>query len=79
MLIFAKILLISLLVYLFSAITYYAFGWFKWLYHGLLKWHTPDYDKGQTFDTHNIYASCKHCGQEITQDSQGRWLPIGGK
>lgn len=68
-----------MVLFMAAAFIYSALGWFKWLYHDRLGWHLPDFDKGKTFDACNIYASCRHCGKEITQDSQGNWFLSGGE
>ena len=52
---------------------YFKLGWFKFWYHDLLAWHTPD-DGPESFDGCSIHARCKHCGKEIMQDSQGNWF-----
>lgn len=52
---------------------YFKFGWFKFYYHDLLGWHTPD-DSPQWSDGCSQHARCKHCGQDIIQDSQGNWF-----
>lgn len=52
---------------------YFKLGWFKFFYHDLLGWHTPD-DGPESFDGCSIHARCKHCGKEIMQDSQGNWF-----
>ena len=44
------------------------------IYHDLIGWHLPNYDKGIKRDRVNTYAICKHCGKEIMQDSQGNWF-----
>jgi hypothetical protein len=52
---------------------YFKWGLFKWFYHDIMGWHTPD-DKPKTFDGLSIHATCKHCGEDIMQDSQGNWF-----
>ena len=51
---------------------YFKFGLFKFFYHGLLSWHTPD-DSPQSFNGLNLHAKCKFCGEDIIQDSPGNW------
>lgn len=52
---------------------YFKFGFLKVYYHDLLGWHIPD-DSPQGFDGCSVHAKCKHCGEEIMQDSQGNWF-----
>ena len=52
---------------------YFKFGFLKILYHDLLGWHTPD-DSPQSFDGCSQHATCRHCGKDIMQDSQGNWF-----
>ena len=52
---------------------YFNFGWFKWFYHKILGWCTPD-DSPQWSDGCSQHARCKHCGREIMMDSQGNWF-----
>lgn len=52
---------------------YLKLGWFKFFYHDLLAWHTPD-DSPQYSDGCSQHATCKHCGNDIMQDSQGNWF-----
>lgn len=40
----------------------------------LMKWHTPDKEKGQYYLNLSLHASCKYCGKDIMQDSQGNWF-----
>lgn len=51
---------------------YLSLGWFKFFYHGLLGWHRPD--DTLECDGVNIKSTCKYCGKEIMQDSQGNWF-----
>ena len=44
---------------------------FKWFYHDILGWHLPDDDCG--YDGCSYTATCKLCGKDILQDSQGNW------
>lgn len=45
---------------------------FKWFYHDKLGWHIPN-DK-QSFNGCSCCSTCKLCGKEIMQDSQGNWF-----
>lgn len=66
------VMVITALFYL-SMIMYLKFGWFHKLYHDILKCHMPD-DSKQTFDGCSMHATCKYCGKDIMQDSQGNWF-----
>lgn len=52
---------------------YFKFGFMKFWYHDVLDWHTPD-DKPQHHDGCSYHATCKYCGKDIMQDSQGNWF-----
>ena len=52
---------------------YFKFGFMKFWYHDVLGWHMPD-DKPQHHDGCSQHATCKYCGEEIIQDSQGNWF-----
>ena len=56
-----------------GAALYFEFGLFKFWYHDVLHWHTPD-NSPQWFDGCSTHAKCKHCGRDIMQDSQGDWF-----
>lgn len=45
---------------------------FKFFYHDLLGWHIPNNELG--FDGCSLISTCKICGKEILQDSQGNWF-----
>ena len=45
---------------------------FKWFYHNVLEWHLPNEEQG--FDGCSIHSTCKFCGKDIMQDSQGNWF-----
>lgn len=49
-------------------------GWFKWLYHDILKWHVPKEETIIYDSLGNAYAICKYCEDTIQQDSQGNWF-----
>lgn len=53
---------------------YFKLGWFKFFYHDILGWHTPDKKIEQWSDGCSQHAICKHCGRDIMQDSQGNWF-----
>ena len=48
-------------------------GWFKWLYHDILKWHIPKEDSIIS-DGFIRWGVCKYCDEVIQQDSQGNWF-----
>ena len=52
---------------------YFAFGFLKIFYHDLAGWHRPD-DSPKRFDGITTHATCKYCGKDIMQDSQGNWF-----
>lgn len=47
-------------------------GWGKKLYHDKLGWHRPNKEINAVGI--NFKSTCKHCGKEIIQDSQGNWF-----
>ena len=53
---------------------YFKFGLFKFFYHDLMGWHTPDENAEETFDGASIHSKCKYCGRDIMMDSQGNWF-----
>ena len=61
------------------AIAYIRTGFAKRFYHDVLGWHEPA-DGSRHFPYMNLspHATCRHCGREIIQDSQGNWFTIGG-
>lgn len=61
-----------LAVFFVPAILYLKLGWFRTLYHDVLGWHEPNKDRW--YDGCSVHATCKHCGKEIMQDSQGNWF-----
>jgi len=44
----------------------------KWFFHNVMKWHLPNNE--ESFDGCSIHSTCKFCGKEIMQDSQGNWF-----
>lgn len=48
-------------------------GLFKKLFHDILGWHLPD-DSPQWCDGCSIHSTCRYCGADIMQDSQGNWF-----
>ncbi len=53
-------------------------AWLKKFAHDKLGWHTPDQSK-LWFDGATIHSTCKRCGEDIGQDSQGNWFSFGKK
>ena len=51
---------------------YFNFGFGKWFFHDVMKWHRPD--ETNSFDGCSFHSRCKICGKEIMQDSQGNWF-----
>lgn len=70
---FCVVAVLSILWLYLGSWLYFKFGFGKRYYHDILGWHTPD-DSPQWFDGCSEHARCKHCGQEIMQDSQGNWF-----
>ena len=52
---------------------YFKFGFLKFFYHDVLHWHIPD-NSTHYFDGLSDHATCKYCGKDIMQDSQGNWF-----
>ena len=73
-----KIILVSimgiLLIWLSGAVLYQTTGFFKFFFHDILGWHEPDKDERKYFDGCNRHATCKYCGKDIIEDSQGNWF-----
>lgn len=57
-----------------AACIYFKFGCLKFFYHDILGWHTPKKDIPMWSDGCSTHATCKHCGKDIMQDSQGNWF-----
>lgn len=72
MLLVLKIIAIVLMFFWCGALLYLWRGFGKWLYHDIMEWHMPT--DSQEFDGYSFTSTCKYCGQEITQDSQGNWF-----
>lgn len=62
-----------LVLFYAPVILYFKFGWFKFWYHDVFHWHRPD-DKPEWSDGLSFRATCKYCGKDIMQDSQGNWF-----
>lgn len=70
------ILLIIFGLFSFGSVFFLSFGWLKFFYHDMLKWHKPAKGERQDFDGCNVHSVCKYCGKEIIQDSQGNWFEV---
>lgn len=72
-----KLILISIAciseVYFLFGVIYLTTGFGRRFYHDILGWHQPD-NGPQSFDGCSVHATCKYCGKEIMQDSQGNWF-----
>ena len=69
------LILVALIVLFFvCSVFYLCLGWFKLFYHDALDWHEPAKDTEQFYNGCNIHTTCKHCGKDIIQDSQGNWF-----
>ena len=71
------IILFVIALYAISVILsplYFKWGIFKRFYHDLLGWHQPDESTSGYFDGLSVHDTCKHCGKDIMQDSQGNWF-----
>lgn len=63
-------------IYLFMLIggaLYSSFGIFRIFFHDVLGWHKPS-NGIESFDGVSLHATCKYCGKDIMQDSQGNWF-----
>ena len=67
-----SIICFIIMVYV-GAWLYLAFGIGRFFYHDILGCHRPD-DSPQWNDGCSEHATCKYCGKEIMQDSQGNWF-----
>ena len=69
-----NIFIVAGLIFFFSSVSYWLTKGkiFKRFYHDLLEWHIPNNEEG--FDGCSFTSTCKICGKEIMQDSQGNWF-----
>lgn len=69
-----KILIITIAIILVTSVLYCISKgrMFKLLYHHILGWHIPSDE--ELFDGCNFHSTCRICGKEIIQDSQGNWF-----
>lgn len=56
-----------------GSLLYFKFGFLKFYYHDLLDWHKPDESTIRSAGCNEV-ATCKYCGKDIIQDSQGNWF-----
>jgi hypothetical protein len=47
-------------------------GVYRRFVHNVMGWHAPSEISG--FDGCSMTSSCKYCGRQILQDSQGNWF-----
>ena len=66
-------LILFMVVFYGSTALYLTKGWFHRWYHDVLGWHQPD-NQPHSFDGCSEHATCKWCGKDIMQDSQGNWF-----
>lgn len=52
---------------------YFELGWFRGLFHDILRWHQPD-GSPKWDDGCSKHSKCKWCGKDIMQDGQGNWF-----
>ena len=67
------IFIVLVIVFLIASVIYLKTGLFKIFYHDILEWHLPN-NSPQSYDGCSIHSTCKYCGKEIMQDSQGNWF-----
>lgn len=72
MILILEIIAIVLTSFLCGAFLYLWKGFGKRLYHDVMEWHMPTDSQG--FDGCSFTSTCKYCGKEIMQDSQGNWF-----
>lgn len=58
----------------FSGIVYLLTGHPRFIYHDILGWHKPGKNEKIWNDGCSFHCTCKYCGKEIMQDSQGNWF-----
>lgn len=67
-------LLVMIGIFYITAIIYLTTGFGKKFYHDILEWHRPKKNDSLGFDGCSFHATCKYCGKDIMQDSQGNWF-----
>lgn len=72
MILVLEILAVSIVIFLCGAVLYLTTGLGKWFYHDVMEWHMPTDSQG--FDGCSFTSTCKYCGKEIMEDSQGNWF-----
>ena len=68
------LIVIAALIFLIFSPLYLLFGIGRWFYHDILEWHMPNKSIQYTYDGCSTHATCKYCGKDIMQDSQGTWF-----
>ena len=69
----ALIFIVLASLFLIGTPIYLKTGIFKIFYHDVLGWHMPD-NSPKWSDGCSTHSICKHCGEDIMQDSQGNWF-----
>ena len=72
MILVLEIFVVSIVIFLCGAVLYLTTGLGKRVYHDVMEWHMPTESQG--FDGCSFTSTCKYCGKEIMQDSQGNWF-----
>lgn len=70
----AVCILAFLVFFYISSIIYFKTGFLKVFFHNVLGWHQPKSESKFTFDGCSTHCTCKYCGKDIMQDSQGNWF-----
>lgn len=52
---------------------YFVKGYLKGFYHDIMEWHRPS-GEDAFYDGCSAHDTCKYCGKDIMQDSQGNWF-----
>jgi len=72
MVVVLEIFVISIVIFLCGAVLYLLTGFGKQFYHDVMEWHMPTDSQG--WDGCSFTSTCKYCGKDIMQDSQGNWF-----
>jgi len=72
MILVLEIFAVSIVIFLCGAVLYLTTGLGKRLYHDVFEWHVPVDSQG--WDGCSFTSTCKYCGKDIMQDSQGNWF-----
>jgi len=68
----ALLFVVAVILFVIGAILFTLFGFFKFFYHDILNWHSPNDEL--FFDGNSFCSKCKYCNHKIMQDSQGNWF-----